>query len=71
MRKTTQSPTKGLTIQETDNYNDVNLAALDAHIERSLTGTARQVYTLIQVNAPCKVTVTEKSQKKLAKVVLS
>ena len=71
MRKTTQSVKKGLTIQEADNYNDVNLAALDAHIERSATGTTRQVYTLIQVNAPCKVTVTERSQKKLAKIVLS
>lgn len=71
MRKTTQSVKKGLIIQETDNYNDVNLAALDAHIERSVAGTTRQVYTLIQVNAPCKVTVTEKSQKKLAKIVLS
>ena len=71
MRKTTQSVKRGLKIQETDNYNDVNLAALDAHIERPVAGVTRQIYTLIQVNAPCKVTVTERSQKKLAKIVLS
>ena len=70
MKTIKQSASKGLQIQETDNYDDVNLAALDAHIERPAAGVTRKIYTLIQVNAPCKVTVTEKSQKKLAKVVL-
>lgn len=72
MSKTKQSVKKRLASQELDNYNDVNLAELDAHIEREKTANAEhEVYTLIQVNAPCEVTVTKKSQRKLAKVVLS
>ena len=75
MNEKNQSEEKGLEIQETDNFadnfDDVNLAALDEHIERSITDTERKIYTLVQSNAPCRVTVTENSQKKLAKMVLS
>ena len=71
MNKIKQSVKDGAPIREADNYNDVNLAALDEHIESSASETGRLVYTLIQVNTQCEVTVTEESQRKLAKVVLS
>ncbi len=70
MNKEKQSSKQGANIPKSDNYNKINLADWDDHIENSV-GTKRQAYTLIQVNAPCKVNVTEKSHKKLAKIVLS
>ncbi len=70
MNKEKQSSEKDAKIQRSDNFNEINLADWGEHIEKSV-GTKREVYTLVQVNAPCKVDVTEKSHKKLAKIVLS
>ena len=55
----------------TDNYNDENLKSLDDHIEQQSQKTEKQVHAMvIDHKGPIKVTVTEKSMKKLSKVVL-
>lgn len=52
-----------------ENYNDVNLAELDKHIE----GEPKQQtsYRLVDRGpAPCKVKVSKESQQNLSKVIL-
>ena len=52
----------------TENYNEENLKSLDKHFKNK---QQKQVYGMIvEHNGPTKVTVTEKSMKKLSKVVL-
>ena len=53
------------------NYNDKNLEDLSKHIEEQSNQPAKPVYTMVvEHKGPTKVTVTEKSMKKLSKVVL-
>lgn len=59
---------KNLLQKLSDNYNDVNLQSLDEHIEAEPKKTA--VVMISKHTGPTKVKVTEKSMKKLAKVVL-
>ena len=55
----------------TENYNDENLKSLDKHIEKQSKQQPKPVYTMVvEHKGPTKVTVTEKSMKKLSKVVL-
>ena len=55
----------------TDNYNDENLKSLDDHIEKQSQNNRKPVFTMvIDHKGPTKVTITEKSMKKLSKVVL-
>ena len=57
--------------QMTINYNDENLKDLDKHIEETSNHPTKPVYTMVvEHKGPTKVTVTEKSMKKLAKTVL-
>lgn len=57
--------------QMTVNYNDENLKDLDKHIEEASKKTVQPVYAMVvDHKGPTKVTVTEKSMKKLAKTVL-
>ena len=54
-----------------ENYNDENLRALDKHIEETSKKPAQPVYAMVvEHKGPTKVTVTDKSVKKLSKVVL-
>ena len=54
-----------------ENYNDENLVELDKHIEKTSNRTAKPVFRMVvEHKGPTTVTVTEKSMKKLSKVVL-
>ena len=55
----------------TGNYNDENLKSLDYHIEKQSQKTEKPVYAMVvEHKGTTTVTVTEKSIKKLSKVVL-
>ena len=55
----------------TENYNDENLKDLDKHIDKLSNQPAKPVFKMvIKHDGPTKVFVTEKSMKKLSKVVL-
>lgn len=54
-----------------ENYNEENLKELDEHIEKTSNRPAKPVYKMVvDHKGPTNVTVTEKSMKKLSKVVL-
>ena len=54
-----------------ENYNEENLQDLDKHIEETNNRQSKPVYRMVvHHQGPTKVTVTEKSMKKLSKVVL-
>ena len=54
-----------------DNYNEENMKSLDKHIEENCKNSAKPVYGMVEEHkGPTKVAVTEKSMKKLSKVVL-
>ena len=53
-----------------DNYNEENLKSLDKHISENKNQSKSVVRMVEEHKGPIKVTVTEKSVKKLSKVVL-
>ena len=55
----------------TENYNEENLIDLDKHIERTSNQPTKPIVKMVvEHKGPTKVTVTEKSMKKLSKVIL-
>ncbi len=55
----------------TENYNEENLKDLDKHIEKTSNRPTKPILKLVvDHKGPTSVTVTEKSMKKLSKMVL-
>lgn len=54
-----------------DNFNDVNLESVEKHISECSQSASRTVYTMVQLNSPCRVIVTDTSRKKFTKTLFS
>lgn len=54
-----------------ENFNELNLLSLDEHIEKTATEPLEEIFTMVQVNASCEVTISESSKRKFAKALLS
>ena len=54
-----------------ENFDNVNITALDEHIKTSVgSSVSKPYYTMVQINASCTVTVSTKSRKSFARTLL-
>lgn len=54
-----------------DNFNDANLESVEKHISEYSQSSSKEIYTMVQLNSPCRVVVTDTSRKKFTKTLFA